>query len=147
MEIDKNKKENNLKKILIVDDMGYMRKILEKLFTANDYEVVGTASDGAEALSMYETMKPDIVIMDLCMPEKMGDNKKIIPSKTIKKGGMAAIIDIMSINPGAKILVCSARNDKELVMEALKAGVKGYIVKPFEHKKLLTTVERIVNIP
>jgi len=116
-------------KILIVDDAQFMRNILRKIFESNGYEVVGEADTADSGVAMYTKVKPDVVTMDICMPNK---------------SGIEAIKGIMKIDKDAKILVCSALGQELLVMEAIQAGAKDFIVKPFKKEKIIETMEKLV---
>ncbi len=118
-----------MKKILVVDDAKFMRNILRQIFEATDYEVV-EASTADEGLSQYKKEKPDIVTMDICMP---------------KKSGIEAIKEIMAVDKGARILVCSALGQELMVMEAVKAGAKDFIIKPFKKEQILETLDKVIE--
>ncbi len=117
-------------KILIIDDASFMRKILTKIFIQKGYEVVGEAVDADSGIAAYKEIKPDLVTMDICMP---------------LKSGIEAINEIIAYDKNAKILVCSALGQEILVMEAIEAGAKDFIVKPFKKDKVLQTIEKIIS--
>ena len=106
---------NVLARILIVDDMKFMRETLHQLFSQNNYQVVGEAETGKEAVQLYRELLPDLVTMDLTMPEM---------------SGLEAIKMIRSEFPEAKVIMCSAMGQKKVIMEAIESGAKDYIVKP-----------------
>jgi two-component system chemotaxis response regulator CheY len=117
-------------KILIVDDAAFMRMMIKNIVTKNGFEVVGEAENGAQAVKMYEDTKPDLVTMDITMPEMDG----IESVKAIKK-----------IDPGARIIMCSAMGQQSMVMEAIQAGAMDFIVKPFKQDRILQAIERVMN--
>ena len=116
--------------ILIVDDAQFMRNILKKIFTAGGYDVVAEADNADDGVKAYVKSQPDLVTMDICMPNK---------------SGIEAIKDITKADNKAKILVCSALGQELLVMEAIQAGAKDFIVKPFKKDKILETIEKVLT--
>ena len=127
--------------VLVVDDMAAMRLIIRKHLARNGYNVVGEAADGEDAVTEYERLWPDLVIMDISMP---GRNDGTSTFST-RRGGIDAIKDIIKINPEAKILVCSALGSREIVLEAVKAGAKDYILKPITSYQLLAVVNKLFS--
>ncbi|MCL0062585.1 response regulator [Peptococcaceae bacterium] len=117
------------KKILIVDDAAFMRMMIKNIVTKAGYEVVGEAENGAQAVEMYKELKPDLVIMDITMPEM---------------GGIQAVKAIKEIDPNANIIMCSAMGQQAMVMEAIQAGAKDFIVKPFQQDRILQAIKRII---
>jgi len=117
-------------KILIVDDAAFMRMMLSDILVEKGYNIVGEAGDGEEALRQYKELKPDLVTMDIVMPEV---------------GGIESIKEILKIDPEAKILVVSALGQQALVKEAVEAGAKGFVVKPFKPEKVIEEVENILG--
>lgn len=117
-------------KVLIVDDAIFMRRMLSDIVKEGGYSVVGEASNGKEAVDAFKKLKPDIVTMDIIMPEM---------------GGIDAVKEINKIDGDAKILMVSAMGQQQLVVEAIQAGAKDFIVKPFEASRVLTAIERIVG--
>jgi len=114
--------QNNKKGILIVDDAVFARNTLKKVIAELDYaQVVGEASNGSEAISLYKKLKPDLVTMDLVMPEK---------------SGIEAIEEILKINKSAIIVVVSAVGQEHLVMEATEKGAKDFVQKPIDKEEL-----------
>lgn len=109
------------KTVLITDDTAFMRMTLRNVIEKNGYEVVGEAANGEEAITLYQELKPDLVTMDITMP---------------KVDGITAIKEIMKIDPQAKIIVCSAMGQKPMVIEALSAGAKDFLVKPFDAEQI-----------
>ncbi|WP_028843370.1 chemotaxis protein CheY [Pseudothermotoga elfii] len=116
------------KRVLIVDDAAFMRMLLKDIITKAGYEVVGEASNGAEAVEKYRELKPDIVTMDITMPEM---------------NGIEAIKKIREFAPDAKIIVCSAMGQQAMVVEAIQAGAKDFIVKPFQHSRVVEALQKI----
>lgn len=116
--------------VLIVDDAIFMRRMLSDILTKGGHEVVGEAGDGVEATAQYKKLKPDIVTMDIIMPNM---------------GGIEAVREIIKENRDAKILIVSAMGQQQLVVEAVQAGAKDFIVKPFEASRVLSAVERLIS--
>ncbi|BAA29570.1 response regulator [Pyrococcus horikoshii] len=117
-------------RVLVVDDAAFMRMLLKKILTQAGHEVVGEASNGKEAVEKYKQLKPDLVTMDIVMPEM---------------DGITAVKEIMKIDPNAKIIMITAVGQEAKVMEALKSGAKGYIVKPFQAQKVIEEVNRVLS--
>lgn len=118
------------KRVLIVDDTVFMRSMLRNIFSEAGWEVVAEATNGRQAVSEYEHHHPDLVLMDLVMPEL---------------GGLEALKNIIFKDSRARVVVCSALGQKNLIMEALNAGAKDYVVKPFDKEFILTVADRAVN--
>jgi len=116
------------KRVLIVDDATFMRMMLKDIITKAGYEVAGEATNGREAVEKYKELKPDIVTMDITMPEM---------------NGIDAIKEIMKIDPNAKIIVCSAMGQQAMVIEAIKAGAKDFIVKPFQPSRVVEALNKV----
>ncbi len=115
------------KRILIVDDAAFMRMMIKNIVTKNGYEVVGEAENVHEAVDLYQRLKPDLVTMDITMPEM---------------SGIDGVRAIRSIDPDANIIMCSAMGQQAMVMEAIQAGAKDFIVKPFQQDRILQAIER-----
>ena len=115
-------------KILIVDDAAFMRMMIKDILTKNGYEVAGEAENGVVAVSKYGEIKPDLVLMDITMPEK---------------DGIQALKDIKAIDSGAKVIMCSAMGQQAMVIEAIQSGAKDFIVKPFDADRVLEAVNKI----
>lgn len=113
-------------RFLIVDDTQFMRKMAADCLKQNGYEVVGEATNGREAIKLYEELIPDIVLMDLTMPEM---------------NGIDAIKEILKLDRDAVVLICSASNQQDLIFDALEAGAKGYIMKPFNPVRLIEIIQ------
>ena len=123
---------NSKSKILVVDDTQFTRNILKNIISKTKYgEVVGEAKNGKEALALYKKLKPDMVTMDLVMPEK---------------GGIETIEDLLKVDPKAIIVVVSALGQEALVLEAAKKGAKDFIQKPFKTEQIIEVMERILKI-
>ena len=118
-------------KMLIVDDSLIIRKTIERFLgsTYSDVEIVGEASNGIMALEIFQATKPELVTMDITMPEM---------------DGLTCIEAMLKIDPTVKILVVSALSAKETVIEAIKKGAKGYVLKPFTEDKLKAALEEII---
>lgn len=116
------------KKVLIVDDALFMRTMLRDIFASTDWQIVAEAENGKQAIEEYKTHRPDLVTMDIVMPEM---------------GGIDALKQILSDDPDASIVVCSALGQKNLILDAVNAGAKDFIVKPFQRTQVLEVVERV----
>jgi|DewCreStandDraft_4_1066084.scaffolds.fasta_scaffold01656_25 two-component system chemotaxis response regulator CheY len=122
---DKIKVETMSKRILLVDDALFMRTTLRKILEGAQYEIAGEAENGQDAVEKYRSLKPDLVLMDITMPVM---------------DGLEAARTIRSEDPNATIVMCTALGQQNLVVEALKAGARDYIVKPFEPSRVLEGV-------
>ncbi|MFN3282614.1 MAG: chemotaxis protein CheY [Pseudothermotoga sp.] len=116
------------KRVLIVDDAAFMSMLLKDIITKAGYEVVGEAANGVEAVEKFKELKPDVVTMDITMPEM---------------NGIDAIKKIREFAPDAKIIVCSAMGQQAMVVEAIQAGAKDFIVKPFQHSRVVEALQKI----
>ena len=117
-------------RVMVVDDALFMRNILKDIFVRHGYEVVAEADNGETALQLYQESKPDLVTMDIVMP---------------KKSGIEALQEIMAADPEAHVIMVSALGQDTLVLEAVEAGARDFIVKPFKEDKVLETVRRVVG--
>jgi two-component system, chemotaxis family, chemotaxis protein CheY len=117
-------------RVLVVDDASFMRMMLKNILVGSGYEVAGEAENGAKAIDQYKNIKPDLVIMDIIMPEM---------------GGIDAVREIVKVNPSAKILMCSSMGQQSLVVEAIQAGAKDFIVKPFQPSNVLEAVKKVLG--
>ena len=115
------------KTVLVVDDVAFVRKTLTDILTSAHYQVVGEAADGQEAIEMYMKLRPDIVTMDVVMPNM---------------SGIDAMRRIIQVDREAKIVIISAMGQESLIMEAINVGAKDYLLKPFTADDVLKTVER-----
>lgn len=118
------------KRILVVDDAAFMRMMIKNIVTKQGYEVAGEAENGKQAVVLYSELKPDLVTMDITMPEM---------------DGIESVKAIRSIDPGANIIMCSAMGQQTLVMDAIQAGAKDFIVKPFQQERILQAIERVLS--
>ncbi|MFC5588418.1 response regulator [Sporosarcina soli] len=118
------------KRILIVDDAAFMRMMIKDILTKNNFEVVGEAADGAQAVEKYMELKPDLVTMDITMPEM---------------DGIAALKSIKEKDPAAKIIMCSAMGQQAMVIDAIQAGAKDFIVKPFQADRVIEAIEKALG--
>jgi len=116
------------KKVLVVDDVAFARQMISRILTAAKYQVVGEASNGEEAMEMYAKLTPDFVTMDIVMP---------------KKSGIEACRQIVEKYPTAKIIIISAMAHEQLLMDAINAGARDYILKPFSEDDILRSVEKL----
>lgn len=117
-------------KVLIVDDAAFMRMMIKEIISKNGYEVVGEAVNGVDAVQKYKEVKPDIVTMDITMPEM---------------DGIQALRQIKSIDSNAKVLMCSAMGQQAMVIEAIQAGAKDFIVKPFQAERVLEALQKALK--
>ena len=104
-------------RVLVVDDAAFMRKMVSDALTKGGHEVVGEASNGVEAVDRYQELRPEVMTLDITMPEK---------------DGLAALKDILAFDPTAKVVMCSALGQESKVLESIKAGAKDFVVKPFQ---------------
>ena len=117
-------------RVMVVDDAIFMRNMLKDIFVRNGYAVVAEADNGETAPQLYQDTKPDLVTMDIVMP---------------KKSGIEALQEIMEGDPQACVVMVSALGQDSLVLEAVEAGARDFIVKPFKEEKVLETVRRVTG--
>jgi two-component system chemotaxis response regulator CheY len=117
-------------RVLIVDDAAFMRMMLKDILTKNGFEVVGEAVNGQDAIEKYNELQPDVVTMDITMPEM---------------DGITAVKKIRAINPQAKIIMCSAMGQQPMVLEAIQSGAKDFIVKPFQADRVIESISKVVG--
>ena len=117
-------------RVLIADDASFMRQMIREIIEPEGHEVVGEATDGVEAVEQYEQLHPDLVTMDIVMP---------------KRSGIDAVKGILEKAPDACVVMCSALGQETLVMEALQAGAKDFIVKPFKPDNVLSTLQKVLE--
>ncbi|OEH91272.1 response regulator [Bacillus solimangrovi] len=117
-------------RILIVDDAAFMRMMIKDILTKNGFEVVGEAPDGAQAVEKYKEHMPDLVTMDITMPEM---------------DGITSLKKIRKINPDAKVIMCSAMGQQAMVIDAIQAGAKDFIVKPFQADRVLEAINKTMG--
>lgn len=118
------------KRILIVDDAAFMRMMLKDILTKNGFTVVGEAENGQVAVEKYQEVKPDLVTMDITMPEM---------------DGITALREVRRIDPTAKVIMCSAMGQQSMVIDAIQAGAKDFIVKPFQPERVLEAVTKALG--
>jgi len=118
------------KRVLVTDDALFMRVMLKNILTQHGYEVAGEATNGREAVEMYKNLKPDLVTMDITMPEM---------------DGISAVREIKKIDPDARIVMVTAMGQKNLVVEAIQAGAKDFIVKPFQPERVIESVQKLLG--
>ena len=114
-------------RVLIVDDALFMRTMLRNIFVESGFEVVGEAGNGNEAVEKYRALGPDLTTMDIVMPEK---------------SGIEALKQIVALDPRARVVMCSALGQESLIIEALEAGARDFIVKPFKPAKVVEVVQK-----
>ncbi|MGE7649512.1 response regulator [Peribacillus frigoritolerans] len=117
-------------KILIVDDAAFMRMMIKDILSKNGFEIVGEAADGTQAVDKYKETHPDLVTMDITMPEM---------------DGITALKEIKKINPQAKVIMCSAMGQQAMVIDAIQAGAKDFIVKPFQADRVLEAINKALS--
>jgi len=117
-------------RVLVCDDAIFMRTMISDILSGAGYEVVGEAETGVQAIERYRALKPDLVTMDIVMPDM---------------GGIDAVREIVKEDPHAKILMCSAMGQQALVVEAIQAGAKDFVVKPFQPSRVLEAVQRVLG--
>ncbi|NTV51552.1 MAG: response regulator [Candidatus Firestonebacteria bacterium] len=115
-------------RILIVDDASFMRMMLRNILTSHGHTIVAEAENGLKAIEAYQQSKPDIMLIDLIMPEM---------------GGIEAVKRIMEIDPQAKVVICSAMGQQALVVEAMQAGACDFIIKPFQPTSVIEAVQKL----
>ncbi len=115
------------KTVLIVDDAAFMRMMIKDILTKNGYDVVGEAADGAQAVEKYKELQPDLVTMDITMPEM---------------DGIEALKEIKKIDPNSTVIMCSAMGQQAMVIDAIQAGAKDFIVKPFQAERVIEAINK-----
>ena len=117
-------------KIMICDDAAFMRMMIKDILTKNGYEIVAEAENGAIAVEKYPESKPDLVLMDITMPDM---------------DGIQALKKIKELDANANIIMCSAMGQQAMVIEAIQSGAKDFIVKPFQAERVLEAVKKVVG--
>ena len=112
-------------RVLVVDDAAFMRKMVSDALTKGGHEVVGEAGDGIEAIARYQELRPEVTTLDITMPEK---------------DGLAALREIIAIDPAARVVMCSALGQESKVLESIKLGARDFVVKPFKPERVLEAV-------
>ncbi len=118
------------KRVLIADDAAFMREMLRDILTEGGFEIAAEAIDGNEAIELFGEHSPDLVMLDIVMP---------------RKSGLEALKEIMASNPKACVVMCSALGQETLVMDALEAGARDFIVKPFKPDKVIDVVGKALE--
>lgn len=117
-------------KIMICDDAAFMRMMIKDILTKNGYNVAGEAENGLKAIEKFNETKPDLVLMDITMPEM---------------DGIQALKKIKELDPAANVIMCSAMGQQAMVIEAIQSGAKDFIVKPFQAERVLEAVKKVVG--
>ena len=118
------------KGILVVDDAAFMRMMVKDVLVKNGFEVIGEAENGARAIEKFKELNPALTIMDITMPEV---------------DGIQAVKEIKKIDPNAKVIMCSAMGQQAMVIEAIQAGAKDFIVKPFQADRVIEAVKKVMG--
>ena|SRR5699024_11210333 len=116
--------------VLIVDDAAFMRMMIKDILNKNSFEIVGEAQDGQQAVEKYEELKPDLVTMDITMPEK---------------DGITALKEIKALDPNATVIMCSAMGQQAMVIDAIQAGAKDFVVKPFQADRVIEAITKALD--
>lgn len=116
--------------MLVCDDAIFMRTMISDILSQAGFEIVGEAESGVQAVQQYRNLRPDLVTMDIVMPDM---------------GGIDAVREICKEDPSARILMCSAMGQQALVVEAIQAGAKDFVVKPFQPSRVLEAVQRVLG--
>jgi two-component system chemotaxis response regulator CheY len=117
-------------RVLVVDDAAFMRKLVTDALVKGGHEVVGEAANGLEAVTRFQELRPDLVTLDITMPEK---------------DGLSALQDIISLDPGARVIMCSALGQESKVLESIKIGARDFVVKPFQPDRVIGAVEQALS--
>ena len=126
----RGKRGNEMARILVADDASFMRQMIREIVEAEGHEVCGEASDGVEAVEKWKDLHPDICTMDIVMP---------------RRSGIDAVRGIVELDPTARVVMCSALGQETLVTEAMQAGAKDFIVKPFKPDSVLATLNNVLE--
>ncbi len=118
------------KNILIVDDAAFMRMMLKDILTKNGFNVVGEGANGKEAVDKYKDLNPDLVTLDITMPEM---------------DGLGALKAIREIDPNANCIMCSAMGQQAMVIEAIQAGARDFVVKPFQAERVVEAIKKVIG--
>jgi len=118
-------------KILVVDDAIFMRSMIRDIFARGPFVIAGEAENGAEAVRLYQELRPDLTTMDIVMPQM---------------DGISALREIIRIDPAAKVVMCSALGQEALIAEAIEAGARDFIVKPFQPGRVLRVVQSVLGL-
>ncbi len=118
------------KRVLVVDDAAFMRMMIKNILVDGGFEIVGEAENGRDAIDAFRDLKPDLVTMDITMPEM---------------DGIDAVKAVLDIDKDAKIIMCSAMGQQAMVIDAIQAGAKDFVVKPFKPDRVLAAIGKIFN--
>ena len=118
------------KRVLVCDDAAFMRMMIKDILSKNGYEIAGEAENGVKAVEKYNETKPDLVLMDITMPEM---------------DGIQALKAIRELDSSACVIMCSAMGQQAMVIEAIQSGAKDFIVKPFQAERVLEAVKKVVG--
>src|SRR3954468_22399197 len=114
-------------RVLVVDDAAFMRKMVTDALTKGGHEVIGEAGNGNEAVARFQELRPEVMTLDITMPEK---------------DGLEALRDIIALDPTAKVVMCSALGQESKVLESIKLGAKDFVVKPFQPDRVMAAIEK-----
>jgi two-component system chemotaxis response regulator CheY len=117
-------------RVLVVDDAMFMRKMVSDALTKGGHEVIGEAANGVEAVAQFTALAPELMTLDITMPEK---------------DGLQALREIIAMDPAAKVIMCSAIGQESKVIESIKAGAKDFVVKPFQPDRVLAAVSKALG--
>jgi two-component system chemotaxis response regulator CheY len=117
--------------VLIVDDLAFIRIVLRDVLEKSGFRVVGEASDGVQAIALYQDTRPDAVLMDITMPGM---------------DGLTALKKIREIDPAARIIMCSALGQQRLIVQAIQLGAKDFIIKPFQSQRVVSALKKALDI-
>ncbi|MED3664452.1 response regulator [Geobacillus stearothermophilus] len=117
-------------RVLVVDDAAFMRMMIKDILTKNGHEVVAEAADGRQAVEKYKETRPDIVTMDITMPEM---------------DGITALKEIKKIDSNAKVIMCSVMGQQAMVIDAIQAGAKDFVVKPFQADRVIEAINKTIG--
>ena len=120
------------RRVLVADDAAFMRQMIREIIEPEGFEVIGEATDGLEVVEAYKKLHPDVVMLDIVMP---------------KCSGIDALKRILAAQRGARVVMCSALGQESLVQEALQAGARGFIVKPFKPDAVVATLRKVLEKP
>ena len=117
--------------VLIVDDLTFIKMVLRDIIEKSGFRVVGEASNGEQAIALYQDTRPDVVLMDITMPGM---------------DGLTALKKIREIDPGARVIICSALGQQRLILQAIQMGAKDFIVKPFQPQRVVSALKKALDI-
>ena len=117
--------------VLIVDDLAFIKIVLRDIIEKAGFRVVGEASNGEQAITMYQDMRPDVVLMDITMPGM---------------DGLTALKKIREIDAAARVIICSALGQQQLIVQAIQLGAKDFIVKPFQPPRVISALKKALDI-